>query len=214
MTATANPSRSVILAALDPSDLEPLVLAHAARIARATAGGELHLVHVAPEPAIGVTTLGAPSAPTLPNVVTDEEVQRWLADQARVAHEIAGQRVATHLVRGAPWRGVVQLAADLDADLVVCGTHGFRGIERLAFGSVAELIVRRAPCPVFVVRPRSHDQPADPAIEPPCPDCRATQRETAGATLWCPRHDHRRPRAHVHYETPASYGVGSLTFRF
>jgi nucleotide-binding universal stress UspA family protein len=48
---------------------------------------------------------------------------------------------------------IAQLASDIEADLVVVGTHGHRGLERLLLGSVAENVVRLAPCPVLVVRP-------------------------------------------------------------
>jgi nucleotide-binding universal stress UspA family protein len=47
---------------------------------------------------------------------------------------------------------IVQKASELNADLIVCGTHGRRGIRRLLMGSDAEYIVRRAPVPVLLVR--------------------------------------------------------------
>jgi universal stress protein A len=47
---------------------------------------------------------------------------------------------------------ILATAAQIDADLIVMGTHGRRGISRLVLGSVAEDIVRRAPCPVLAVR--------------------------------------------------------------
>lgn len=47
---------------------------------------------------------------------------------------------------------IVKNARDVKADLIVCGTHGRRGIRRLLMGSDAEHIVRRAPVPVLLVR--------------------------------------------------------------
>lgn len=47
---------------------------------------------------------------------------------------------------------ILQYAADNDIDLIVMGTHGRRGLEHLLLGSVAEEVVRRAPCPVMTVR--------------------------------------------------------------
>jgi nucleotide-binding universal stress UspA family protein len=47
---------------------------------------------------------------------------------------------------------IAQKAKDADADLIVCGTHGRRGIRRLLMGSDAEQILRRAPVPVLLVR--------------------------------------------------------------
>ena len=47
---------------------------------------------------------------------------------------------------------IVEKAKEVDADLIVCGTHGRRGIRRMLMGSDAEYIVRRAPAPVLLVR--------------------------------------------------------------
>ena len=47
---------------------------------------------------------------------------------------------------------IVKRAKEVDADLIVCGTHGRRGVRRLLLGSDAEHIVRRAPVPVLLVR--------------------------------------------------------------
>ena len=47
---------------------------------------------------------------------------------------------------------IVNKAKEVDADLIVCGTHGRRGLRRLLMGSDAEYIVRRAPVPVLLVR--------------------------------------------------------------
>ena len=60
--------------------------------------------------------------------------------------------VASELRQGPPWREVEAVARELHADLVVVGTHGRKGIPRALLGSVAEKIVRTAPCPVIVVR--------------------------------------------------------------
>lgn len=49
-------------------------------------------------------------------------------------------------------RGMCNLASDVEADLIVLGTHGLAGIERLLLGSVAERVIRHAPCSVMVVR--------------------------------------------------------------
>jgi nucleotide-binding universal stress UspA family protein len=51
-----------------------------------------------------------------------------------------------------PFREIVKLAVDEGVDLIVMGTHGRGGIERLFLGSVADRIIRTAPCPVTVAR--------------------------------------------------------------
>ena len=53
---------------------------------------------------------------------------------------------------GFPAKDIVRLATEVQADLIVLGTHGRRGMSHLLVGSVAERVVRTAPCPVLTVR--------------------------------------------------------------
>ncbi len=59
-----------------------------------------------------------------------------------------------------PPEAIVEYAEDLDIDLVVAGTHGRRGLQRLLIGSVAEEVLRTAPCPVLTVRTGDDTAPA------------------------------------------------------
>jgi hypothetical protein len=52
-----------------------------------------------------------------------------------------------------------------------------------------------------------------PEIEPPCVACIQTQEATCRAQLWCEEHSRRHVKAQLHYETPSSYGVGSMFIR-
>src|SRR5262245_59069946 len=61
-------------------------------------------------------------------------------------------RVAHRLEDGDPARAIVQVAREVPCDLIILGTHGRRGLARLLMGSVAEQVVRKAPCPVVTVR--------------------------------------------------------------
>jgi len=54
---------------------------------------------------------------------------------------------------GSPGRAVAEVAKELNADLVIVGSHGRTGVKRLLLGSVAEKIVRLCECSVFVARP-------------------------------------------------------------
>ena len=54
-----------------------------------------------------------------------------------------------------PVHGILKRARDLPADLIVMGTHGTSGFEHLVLGSVAEKVLRKAPCPVLTVPPRT-----------------------------------------------------------
>jgi nucleotide-binding universal stress UspA family protein len=64
----------------------------------------------------------------------------------------AGLAVQSLLVQGSPWREIVDKAKDTRADLIVMSTHGRTGFQHLLLGSVAERVVRLAPCPVLVTR--------------------------------------------------------------
>jgi hypothetical protein len=50
-------------------------------------------------------------------------------------------------------------------------------------------------------------------IEPACADCLEVRRESGGRVSWCSRHDRHRTRAHLHYEYPSRFGVGSTFIR-
>ena len=64
----------------------------------------------------------------------------------------AGRNVRTVIREGAPHQELIALATDERADLIVIGTHGRGGLNRALLGSVADRIVRLAPCPVLTVR--------------------------------------------------------------
>jgi universal stress protein A len=61
---------------------------------------------------------------------------------------------AKHIVRiGRAWQEVIEIAKDEKCDLIIIATHGYTGLKHVLLGSVAEKIVRHAPCPVLSVRP-------------------------------------------------------------
>jgi len=62
-----------------------------------------------------------------------------------------GVEVGSTLRQGVPWSEIVAVVQETKADLVVMGTHGRRGFARMLLGSVAEKVVRTAPCPVVTV---------------------------------------------------------------
>ena len=64
----------------------------------------------------------------------------------------AGVKAASLLARGRPFEQIVHLAKGLDMDLIVMGTYGRRGAERILIGSVAERVIEYASCPVLVVK--------------------------------------------------------------
>jgi glycine betaine transporter len=110
----------------------------------------IHLIHAISIPAIGVPELGAAWSPTMIDdlVASGTKAMTQLADNRRKVARI-GEAVVQ---LGDPRDLILKAAADLHADLIVMGTHGRRGIRRALLGSVAEAVVRTAPCPVMTIR--------------------------------------------------------------
>lgn len=67
--------------------------------------------------------------------------------------EIAGQVRSKRIIKsGKPFYEINETAREEDADLIIIATHGHTGVEHLLFGSTAEKVVRKAPCPVLTLR--------------------------------------------------------------
>jgi nucleotide-binding universal stress UspA family protein len=201
------PQRTIVLVGIDFLALSKEVLAHAAALAL-SAGSELHVVHVLPD--MDVSAVQGERAIGVVNLAADAQV-RLEALSADLPASVS--RIFLHLSAGKPEVEIAQLASDIGADLIVVGTRGRSGLDRLVNGSVAENLLHLAPCPVQVFRPKSI--PAWEQIAPPCPDCVEVQRATGREQLWCDRHAkrHHHPRAHTYSETPENFAMGSLTFR-
>ncbi len=71
--------------------------------------------------------------------------------------ETAGLQCKSEVRTGLPYEEIIKYTKEIDADLIVMGTHGRSGISHILLGSVAEKIVRHAPCPVLTVRPTAKD---------------------------------------------------------
>jgi nucleotide-binding universal stress UspA family protein len=69
----------------------------------------------------------------------------------------AGMTITRTVLTGTPFLEVIRYARENEIDLIVIGTHGRSGLVHVLMGSVAERIVRKAPCPVLTVRPEGHD---------------------------------------------------------
>lgn len=89
-------------------------------------------------------------------VETKATAEASLAAWKAEAQHVGASEVKAELIDGAPWVAIVAAAsADPEIDLIVMGTHGRTGIVRALIGSVAERVVRHAPCAVMVVRQQS-----------------------------------------------------------
>jgi nucleotide-binding universal stress UspA family protein len=208
-----------IAVGIDYSEASAMALQQAVRVAETHERSHIHIVHSIP----GVPPLGhGLSSPDLmmaaitPGTVSREtlaaEMSRNLQSYVEKAltelgdgdsARRSGLEWTVHLRNTDATLAIVQLAVDVEADLVVVGTHGRGWLAHFLLGSVAEGVVRRAPCPVLVVRPAGVTAAAAvPEIEPPCPDCLSTRKATEGAEFWCDRHREHHARAHTYHFTP------------
>lgn len=205
---TSTPPRFVILTAIDASASSERVVSAAIGFARVIAGAEMHIVHVMQGLSQAPSLVGLSATPPL---VELREAARSLLERSgrSVTAEFPQMRVVTHLSEGIAWKRIVQLAANIQADLVLVGTHDYGAVERFVLGSVASTVARKAPCPVLVVRAKDVHKDTTQEIEPACVQCVRMQRETRGATLWCERHAEHHLHARLHYEYPESFAVGS-----
>jgi nucleotide-binding universal stress UspA family protein len=212
------PDSGVVLVGVDFSELSDGALRTAAGVASRGPGFELHVVHVLPSRAGAALQDSAhPGAlydstkhSTVGHVEMTDDVTAKLTELAAQAAPSVKQ-VTIHVRVGSPDVQIAQLASDLGADLIVVGTHGRQGLVRFILGSVAESLVRNAPCPVLTYRPRA-TTPWE-QIQPPCVECLDVQRNTHRARLWCDRHSQHHGRAHTYSLVPDSYGIGSQTLR-
>ena len=111
----------------------------------ATAGdATLHLMHV-------IAVLLIPGEAGSAIVAREDDVKAALEKIA--TEQLSGVRHQVHVRTGDTARAIIETAGDMRADLIVMPTHGRRGLPRFFLGSVAERVVREAPCPVLTVRP-------------------------------------------------------------
>lgn len=109
----------------------------------------IHVVH-----AVGAQLFGTEVGLTITQETIDQIVQQHQVGLDKLVAERAGKAAfGPVIVDVGDARSVITATAErLHADLIIMGTHGRRGIKRLVLGSVAELVVRVAPCPVLLVR--------------------------------------------------------------
>jgi nucleotide-binding universal stress UspA family protein len=82
-----------------------------------------------------------------------KEMQEFI-DREVTDSDIQVQKVVRH---GRPFVEIIQIARDENVDLIVIATHGRGGLEHVLFGSTAEKVVRKAPCPVLSIRLPGHE---------------------------------------------------------
>lgn len=189
-----------IVVGFDFSELGKLALAEALGLASLNQRTVLHI--------LGVLDASEGLGPVRPERKSDDETTEQVQAEIKVVLEETIQkydpsrfRFYIHARIGEPAEEIIRLADEAHADLIVIGTHGRSGIERLLLGSVSERVVRHAGCPVLVMRPKREPADADEddeAYQPElaCAHCVVRRLETDGAEWWCA--EHARTYVHPH----------------
>lgn len=138
-----------ILACLDTSPRASTVLAAARDLATRT-GAKLAVFRSVGLPA----EIDKEFLAISPNDVVDQLVSRAKEDLARVAADVPKDVLEGVFVRvGSPWDAICTEARELDADVIVLGSHGYSGLDRI-LGTTAAKVVNHADRSVMVVRPK------------------------------------------------------------
>ena len=131
-----------ILVPIDFSEHSEVALGFASKLAR-DSDAEIHLVHVSEQP-LPITEGFAGYAPAS-DLAAEREHLHGVKPEGSIQHR-------HELLIGDAAQVLVDYARDNAMDLIVMGTHGRTGFSRLLMGSVAEAVVRQAPCPVLTLR--------------------------------------------------------------
>jgi nucleotide-binding universal stress UspA family protein len=145
-----------VLVATDFSEPSDAALAYGRELARAF-GSTLHVLHVVENLAARAAADAYPMM--LPEMQREIEDAAWKRLEAMLTSADRKNLGATPAVRTgmSPAAGIVEYAREKQIDLIVMGTHGRGAVAHLLMGSVAERVVRTAPCPVLTVRHPEHE---------------------------------------------------------
>jgi nucleotide-binding universal stress UspA family protein len=146
-----------ILHPTDFSDRSGYALQLAAALAR-DYHARLVILHVISRPVIAYGNAVVPDEPEIVRNAAQEQLDGLLIPGGGLLAE-------RRLAEGDPAEVILHVAREIPADLVVVGTHGRTGLRRVLMGSVAEQVVRRAPCPVLTVTTPFPATPAAPVAE-------------------------------------------------
>jgi nucleotide-binding universal stress UspA family protein len=152
---------NTILVPSDFSECSDQALRYGLELARRF-DARLHLLHVVQDP---VTQPWAAEGFSVPLFEVVEQWQKQAEERLRAAVPDADRgRVTVVSIVATPYSEILDYAAAHDVDLIVMGTHGRGGVTHMLLGSIAERVVRRAPCPVLTVRHPQHGFVADPLV--------------------------------------------------
>ena len=147
-----------VLCPTDFSAFSAHAFAHAVSMA-AWYEAAVTVLHVLPDTVVPASELAYMANPMLLDPALREAIQADLSSLVAPARRV-GLHAEGELREGKPAAEIVRVAQQLHADLIVMGTHGRSGFQRWVLGSVAETVLRRAPCPVLTVPALAPERPS------------------------------------------------------
>ena len=139
-----------ILCAVDLSDHSRQVAQYAAMLAKAT---DAHLIVIYTAPSLSQYVGFHVPPNTIENFVGEIVSGAEKAMETFVKENFAGLSVSSKVLIGYAAEEIINRAEEENVDMIVMGTHGRKGIDRILFGSVAEKVVKNAKQPVLTIRP-------------------------------------------------------------
>ncbi len=176
-----------LVAGLSFTDAGAYAFEQAVRIARRIPGCALHLIHV----------VDGESSESETRELAGH-LQLYADQSARRLGGLDGLSVGVHVRTGDPAEELARFVGEVAADLMIAGSH--RGLFRRDHSSPTVMrLGELVSCPVVVAGPKPKPKAkAEPAIEPPCPDCVRTRAASNGSRWWCARHEEHAVRRHIY----------------
>ena len=140
-----NPPKNVLVP-IDFSETSTHVLTYAQTVARAF-GASVHVLHVIQDPRSDAWSV------EVAVMDLDGLLETWRADAQRRLDGLTVDMPGSQVIKvGHPFTEIIRYAEGHWIDLIIMGTRGRGAIEHMLLGSVAEKVIRKAPCPVLTVR--------------------------------------------------------------
>jgi nucleotide-binding universal stress UspA family protein len=145
-----------IVTPVDFSDNSRLIAESAAYVA-GKFGASMHLVFVVQNfddySGFFVPQMTLPSLESELAEGAEKKMASFCGEMVSFCESVGVKNLSYKVFMGDVPEKIVEYAAELKADLIVMGTHGYKGLEKIMFGSVADKVVRSASCPVLTINP-------------------------------------------------------------
>lgn len=145
-----------VVTPIDFSDNSDLILESAAYMA-GTFKADLHVIYIVQNfedySGFFVPQMNVPNIEHELFVGAEEQMEKFCNDHNSFFENAGVNQVVHKVLVGDVSEKIVEYAGDSGGDMIVMGTHGYKGLERIMFGSVADKVVKSANCPVMTINP-------------------------------------------------------------